>query len=259
MAGDAITFIGGNGPNQCPWAKSAFLIFDFSYYGTTCRLLNASTSLSYIPHQSTHDIFLWLCGIGRIPSFMASAPSGPQLSGDNNNSSSSSSSHHPTASTSFPSSSCSYSTLVQYLWQTPFFFNYRFDDHACKAILSFCYESLWQQNPALMEQYFYSSPQELQQAIEKQLKYRSSSSNREHDMNTTDTSSASASSINLPVWHSNAIVPPIDSSSERGRQCGHVFRKGEPVYRCRKVQAAYRIRDDLSLYLSYRTCGLENI
>lgn len=161
---------------------------------------------------------------------MASAPSGPQLGGDNSTSSSSSS-HHPTASTSYPSSSCSsYSTLVQYLWQTPFFFNYRFDDHACKAILSYCYESLWQQNPALMEQYFYSSPQELQQAIEKQLKYRSSSSNQEQDMDTN-------SSGTLPVvWHSNAIVPPIDSSSERGRQCGHVFRKGEPVYRCRKVQ-----------------------
>lgn len=164
---------------------------------------------------------------------MASAPSGPQLGGDNSTSSSSSS-HHPTASTSYPSSSCSsYSTLVQYLWQTPFSFNYRFDDHACKAILSYCYESLWQQNPALMEQYFYSSPQELQQAIEKQLKYRSSSSSQEHDMDTTNTHSSGT----LPVvWHSNAIVPPIDSSSERGRQCGHVFRKGEPVYRCRKVQ-----------------------
>ncbi|KAF7728893.1 hypothetical protein EC973_005288 [Apophysomyces ossiformis] len=34
-------------------------------------------------------------------------------------------------------------------------------------------------------------------------------------------------------WHTNAILPPDDLSSQSGRQCGHVFRKGEPVYRCR--------------------------
>ncbi|KAI9321086.1 hypothetical protein BX666DRAFT_1851833 [Dichotomocladium elegans] len=138
------------------------------------------------------------------------------------------------SSTSYWPSPSSYSTLAEYLRQTPFIFNYRFDDTTCKTILTYCYESLWQQNSTDMEQFFFHSQKELQDAIQRQLS-RINSKDQGGDVAAAVIPDLLVRSDEPLIWHANAIAPAIDLSSERGRQCGHVFRKGEPVYRCRKV------------------------
>ncbi|KAI9489595.1 hypothetical protein BDB00DRAFT_610080 [Zychaea mexicana] len=125
--------------------------------------------------------------------------------------------------TPYPSRS-SYATLAEYLWKTPFIFNGRFDDDTRAAIIAECYQSLWQYNPTLMHQYFFKNQNDLQDAIRAQL----------HDMTGREYSKMAMDDPSSLIWHTNGLVPSPDLSSERGRQCGHVFRKGEPVYRCRK-------------------------
>ncbi|RCI05259.1 hypothetical protein CU098_012350, partial [Rhizopus stolonifer] len=109
-------------------------------------------------------------------------------------------------------------SLSDFLWQSPLLFNCHFDEAAKQAILSRCYESLWK-DEEVMSQYFFSTKQELQQALAIQ--------SQRHDGKEQNTV------IDPALWHTNAIIPNQDLSSQKGRQCGHVFRKGEPVYRCR--------------------------
>lgn len=112
-------------------------------------------------------------------------------------------------------------SLSDFLWQTPLLFNCHFGEYAKQVILSRCYEELWMNNESIMQQYFFSSKEELLQTIRRQ--------SRPHD-------GREQSTITDPKsWHSNQILPAEDLSSQKGRQCGHVFRKGEPVYRCRYV------------------------
>ncbi|CEJ03531.1 hypothetical protein RMCBS344292_17512 [Rhizopus microsporus] len=110
-------------------------------------------------------------------------------------------------------------SLSDFLWQTPLLFNCHFGEYAKQVILSRCYEELWMNDESVMQQYFFSSKEELLQTIRRQ--------SRPHD-------GREQSTITDPKsWHSNQILPAEDLSSQKGRQCGHVFRKGEPVYRCR--------------------------
>lgn len=109
--------------------------------------------------------------------------------------------------------------LSDYLWQSPLLFNCHFDESAKQAILSRCYESLWMNNEHLMNQYFFNSRQDLEESLSVQTHRHDG---KEQNI-ITDPS----------LWHTNGILPKQDVSSQKGRQCGHVFRKGEPVYRCR--------------------------
>ncbi|CEP07087.1 hypothetical protein, partial, partial [Parasitella parasitica] len=109
--------------------------------------------------------------------------------------------------------------LSNFLWQSPLLFNCHFDEAAKQAILARCYESLWMNDDNIMSESFFSTKQELQDAILSQ--------SQRHD-------GKEQNAITDPsLWHTNAVLPDQDLSSEKGRQCGHVFRKGEPVYRCR--------------------------
>ncbi|KAG1474917.1 hypothetical protein G6F56_000048 [Rhizopus delemar] len=69
-----------------------------------------------------------------------------------------------------------------------------------------------------MHQHFFSSKQDLLETIRSQ--------SQPHDGREPSTV------IDPSSWHSNEMLPTEDLSSQKGRQCGHVFRKGEPVYRC---------------------------
>lgn len=109
--------------------------------------------------------------------------------------------------------------LSDFLWQSPLLYNCRFDESAKQAILSRCYETLWMNNDAIMNQYFFTSRQDLQES----LIHQSHCHDGKEQGTVTDPS----------LWHTNSILPNQDLSSQKGRQCGHVFRKGEPVYRCR--------------------------
>ncbi|KAI7893972.1 uncharacterized protein EV154DRAFT_119270 [Mucor mucedo] len=109
--------------------------------------------------------------------------------------------------------------LSDFLWQSPLIYNCHFDESAKQAILSRCYETLWMNNESIMHQYFFTSRQDLQESLIHQSHCHDG---KEQGIVTDPT-----------LWHTNAILPNQDLSSQKGRQCGHVFRKGEPVYRCR--------------------------
>lgn len=128
-------------------------------------------------------------------------------------SSSSAASNKPEATTA------SGSELSEFLWQSPLVFNCHFDQAAKHAILLRCYQALWMNDDTIMQQCFFSSEQALQDSLSYQC--------ARHDGKEQHV-------VNDPsLWHTNAILPNPDLSSQKGRQCGHVFRKGEPVYRCR--------------------------
>lgn len=110
-------------------------------------------------------------------------------------------------------------TLSDFLWQSPLLFNCNFDEAAKQAILSRCYQSLWMNNQSLMKKHFFTSKQDLEESLDHQSHCHDG---KEQNI-ITDSS----------LWHTNGILPNEDLSSQKGRQCGHVFRKGEPVYRCR--------------------------
>ncbi|KAI8394291.1 uncharacterized protein BYT42DRAFT_508324 [Radiomyces spectabilis] len=113
----------------------------------------------------------------------------------------------------------SFLSLSDFLWQTPLVYNCRLDETAKQTILTRCYESLWLGNDAIMQQYFFPSRDALQKAMTAQFHRHDG---KEFNINKDPTS-----------WHTNGIVAEKDLASQRGRPCGHVFRKGEPVYRCR--------------------------
>ncbi|GAN09079.1 conserved hypothetical protein [Mucor ambiguus] len=109
--------------------------------------------------------------------------------------------------------------LSNFLWQSPLVFNCHFDEAAKQAILLRCYQALWMNDETVMQQCFFPSHQDLQDSLSYQC--------ARHDGKEQHV-------VNDPsLWHTNAILPNQDLSSQKGRQCGHVFRKGEPVYRCR--------------------------
>ncbi|KAI9487149.1 MAG: hypothetical protein EXX96DRAFT_605151 [Benjaminiella poitrasii] len=109
--------------------------------------------------------------------------------------------------------------LSDFLWQSPLLFNCHFDETAKRTILTRCYETLWRNDDDLMSQYFFSSKDELNESLSFQTQC--------HDGKEQNIV------IDPRLWHTNAVLPNQDVSSQKGRQCGHVFRKGEPVYRCR--------------------------
>ncbi|KAI7901919.1 uncharacterized protein BX663DRAFT_474522 [Cokeromyces recurvatus] len=109
--------------------------------------------------------------------------------------------------------------LSGFLWQSPLLFNCHFDETAKQTILTRCYESLWRNDENIMHQHFFSSTDELKKTLSSQI--------QRHDGKEKNVI------IDPKLWHANAILPNQDVSNQKGRQCGHVFRKGEPVYRCR--------------------------
>ncbi|KAI8980835.1 hypothetical protein BDB01DRAFT_187703 [Pilobolus umbonatus] len=110
-------------------------------------------------------------------------------------------------------------SLSEFLWRSPLLFNCKLDEYAKEAILARCYDNLWLNNENIMKQYYFSSSDELQHTLQLQCHRHDG---KEKHMIRDPTS-----------WHTNGILPREDLSSQKGRQCGHVFRKGEPVYRCR--------------------------
>lgn len=109
--------------------------------------------------------------------------------------------------------------LSDFLWQTPLLYNCEFNETTKQDILLRCYLSLWMNDDAIMNKYFFSSKEDLQESLLFQ--------SRQHDGKERNMV------VDPKSWHANAVLPNQDLSSQKGRQCGHVFRKGEPVYRCR--------------------------
>ncbi|ORZ04470.1 hypothetical protein BCR42DRAFT_198005, partial [Absidia repens] len=92
------------------------------------------------------------------------------------------------------------------------------DEH---QILTQCYRALWHDNQAWMQQYFLKDNDDTT---------RSSLTERlRHDGLFPDSAGAADAALNNSDDHDQ----PEYSEGQRGKQCGHLFKNGESVYRCK--------------------------
>lgn len=103
--------------------------------------------------------------------------------------------------------------LSTFLWQSPSLFDHQFSTQAKHAIFEKCYSWLWQNEQELMRQYFYPDRQRWEDSIARLLQ------NRRGDT--------------LPSDQLMSDDNDVSTSSYSREICGRLFRKGEPVYRCR--------------------------
>ena len=127
--------------------------------------------------------------------------------------------------------------LKKFLQEAPAMYKYRLHRGAERQILTNCYRLLWGNNRTLMKKYFFTSTStaatgdeendedsdNLSMLLEKYNLFK-----RTDDDNT----------VAVPSNPDNVLVDsssdePEYWESQRGKQCGHLFKKGESVYRCR--------------------------
>ncbi|ORY96698.1 hypothetical protein BCR43DRAFT_492123 [Syncephalastrum racemosum] len=107
--------------------------------------------------------------------------------------------------------------LATFLWQSPFLYDHPVDDSIRRATLEKCYTACWNNDPALMQRFFFRDPPSWQDAMHRQLSRRQRTR---------------ADPIQPSNPHGNFMM--VDEEPPRTQiRCGRVFRKGEPVYRCR--------------------------
>ncbi|KAI9485312.1 MAG: hypothetical protein EXX96DRAFT_592502 [Benjaminiella poitrasii] len=132
----------------------------------------------------------------------------------------------PASDDSMGSTPVTPSQLKTFLAETPLMYKNRLHKGAKKHILTNCYRSLWSNDLDLMQKYFFkeglSDSDNLSQLLEKYNLFGS----EQHDHDDHQHSNQQNLSIN------NDDEPEY-WESQRGKQCGHLFKKGESVYRCR--------------------------
>lgn len=149
--------------------------------------------------------------------------------GDNNNvKAMSASSSFGQGSNDTATTPLSVEQLKTFLVEAPAMYNYRLHPGAERQILTNCYRMLWGNNTEWMQKYFFkeglSDQDNLSALLEKYNLFR-----REDQTKST-----------VPANPDNVVVDPTDDEpeyweSQRGKQCGHLFKRGESVYRCRYV------------------------
>lgn len=106
--------------------------------------------------------------------------------------------------------------LKKFLTEAPLMYTSKLSRGPEKHILTNCYRSLWSNDLDLMQKYFFkeglSDSDNLSQLLEK---YNLFGSTKEDQVEKSDEDEPE-------YWE-----------SQRGKQCGHLFKKGESVYRCR--------------------------
>lgn len=137
----------------------------------------------------------------------------------------------PTTTTTFSSSTwdnvgtspITPAQLKTFLTEAPLMYKSKLHRGAEKQILTNCYRSLWSNDAELMQKYFFkeglSDSDNLSQLLEKYNLFGS----EPDDPMLPDQQNLSTSNDNEPEYW----------ESQRGKQCGHLFKKGESVYRCR--------------------------
>ena len=124
--------------------------------------------------------------------------------------------------------------LKNFLQEAPAMYKYRLHRGAERQILTNCYRLLWGNNRTLMKKYFFTSTMEtgdednddsdnLSTLLEKYNLFKSSD----------DDNTVAVPSNPDKVLVDSSIDEPEYWESQRGKQCGHLFKKGESVYRCR--------------------------
>jgi len=116
--------------------------------------------------------------------------------------------------------------LKTFLIEAPLMYKSKLHRGAEKQILTNCYRSLWSNDSELMQKYFFkeglSDSDNLSQLLEKYNLFGSEPEDHIDDQ-LPNQQNLSKSDDNEPEYW----------ESQRGKQCGHLFKKGESVYRCR--------------------------
>lgn len=113
--------------------------------------------------------------------------------------------------------------LKTFLVHAPVMYKRQLHRGAERLILTNCYRTLWGNNKEYMKKYFFQdSTDDLSALLEKYNLFGRSDER----------------SVVLSSNPDNVIVDPSGDEpeyweSQRGKQCGHLFKKGESVYRCR--------------------------
>lgn len=106
------------------------------------------------------------------------------------------------------------SQLKKFLTEAPLMYKTKLDRAAEKHILTNCYRSLWSNDLELMQKYFFKEglldKDNLLKLLEK------------YNLFGTSKKEETEEGIETEHWE-----------SQGGKQCGHLFKKGESVYRCR--------------------------
>lgn len=112
--------------------------------------------------------------------------------------------------------------LKAFLTEAPLMYKGRLSEGAKKHILTNSYRSLWSNDSTHMQKYFF--PEEdcdnLSQILEKYNLFGSQQETNHEESNEQN-------------FSKNNDDEPEYWESQRGKQCGHLFKKGESLYRCR--------------------------
>ncbi|ORY94367.1 hypothetical protein BCR43DRAFT_459965 [Syncephalastrum racemosum] len=116
--------------------------------------------------------------------------------------------------------------LRQFLVDAPALYSLPLDRSAERQILTNCYRSLWANNSQWLQEFFFKEASDQDDSLTSLLeKYNLFGHNEEP-------------STVLSANPDNVVVDKFEDEpeyweSQRGKQCGHLFKKGESVYRCR--------------------------
>lgn len=116
--------------------------------------------------------------------------------------------------------------LKTFLIEAPLMYKSKLHRGAEKQILTNCYRSLWSNDAELMQKYFFkeglSDSDNLSQLLEKYNLFGSEHEDNNDDQLPNQQNLSKSDNDEPEYWE-----------SQRGKQCGHLFKKGESVYRCR--------------------------
>ncbi|KAK4517396.1 uncharacterized protein ATC70_000731 [Mucor velutinosus] len=116
--------------------------------------------------------------------------------------------------------------LKTFLTEAPLMYKSKLHRGAEKQILTNCYRSLWSNDADLMQKYFFkeglSDSDNLSQLLEKYNLFGSEPDDHIDDQLPNQQNFSKSDDNEPEYWE-----------SQRGKQCGHLFKKGESVYRCR--------------------------
>ncbi|KAI9318249.1 hypothetical protein BX666DRAFT_1936511 [Dichotomocladium elegans] len=118
---------------------------------------------------------------------------------------------------SLPPTPYPFMDLATFLWQSPFLFRYSLNEVAKRSLLQKCYSMLWKNQDDVMEQHFFADKVAFSEAIDRLMLHRHRRAHNQQNAMATDTD------VDMGQTDSSPVL----------QRCGRVFRKGEPIYRCR--------------------------
>jgi hypothetical protein len=120
--------------------------------------------------------------------------------------------------------------LKRFLAQAPKRSLYQYNYIAEQAIIVKCFQALWHDNVDYMQKYFFPN------ATGDRRNLSNIIAKHRQQLNAVGSTTLSSNTENVVLDEDND--GPEYWESQRGRQCGHVFKKGEAIYQCRYVCSA---------------------